>query len=108
LLLITACRAQDKPNILFILADDLGWSDLGCYGSPWRNTPALDKLAAEGVRLTGTCVAQPICSASRAALMTGRAPARLHLTDFIPGRRIMPSQRMLRPDMNQNLPLEEE
>ena len=107
-LLCLACRAQDKPNILFILADDLGWSDVGCYGSPWKNTPALDKLAAEGVRFTGACVAQPICSASRAALMTGRAPARLHLTDFIPGRRVMPSQRMLIPLMRQELPLEEE
>jgi arylsulfatase A len=102
------CRAQDRPNILLILADDLGWSDLGCYGSSLKNTPALDRLAAEGVRFTQAYAAQPICSPSRAAIMTGRAPARLHLTDFIPGRRVMPSQRMLRPDMNQNLPLEEE
>lgn len=108
LLFITACPAQDKPNILLILADDLGWADLGCYGSPWKNTPALDKLASEGVRFTHALSAQPICSPARAALMTGRSPARLHLTDFIPGRRIMPSQRMLIPLMRQELPLEEE
>jgi len=103
-----SCRAQEKPNILLILVDDLGWADLGCYGSPYKNTPALDKLAAEGVRFTNGCTAQPICSPARAALMTGRAPARLHLTDFIPGRRVMPSQRMLKPEMKQELPLEEE
>jgi len=108
LLFCLHATAQDQPNILLILADDLGWSDLGCYGSPLKNTPALDKLASNGVRFTNACTAQPICSPARAALMTGRSPARLHLTDFIPGRRIMPSQRMLRPDMNQQLPLEEE
>ena len=108
LLLSLPCPAQDKPNILLILADDLGWSDPGCYGSPLKNTPALDKLAAEGVRFTTACTAQPICSPARAALMTGRSPARLHLTDFIPGRRVMPSQRMLKPEMKQELPLEEE
>ena len=108
LLLSLSCPAQDKPNILLILADDLGWSDLGCYGSPWKNTPALDKLASEGVRFSHAYTAQPICSPARAALMTGRSPARLHLTDFIPGRRILPSQRMLVPVMRQELPLEEE
>lgn len=99
--------AEDRPNILLILADDLGWSDLGCYGSPLKNTPALDKLASEGIRFSNACSAQPICSPARAALMTGRSPARLHLTDFIPGRRVMPSQRMLKPEMKQELPLEE-
>jgi len=108
LLCAAVSPAQDKPNILLILADDLGWADLGCYGSPWQNTPALDKLAAEGVRFTHATSAQPICSPARAALLTGRAPARLHLTDFIPGRRVMPSQRMLKPEMKQQLPLEEE
>ncbi len=108
LVLCLHCAAGDRPNIVLILADDLGWTDLGCYGSPLKNTPALDRLAAEGMRFTQACAAQPICSPSRAAIMTGRAPARLHLTDFIPGRRVMPSQRMLRPEMNQNLPLEEE
>ncbi|HWB02336.1 MAG TPA: sulfatase-like hydrolase/transferase [Verrucomicrobiales bacterium] len=108
LLICGSLAAQEKPNILLILADDLGWSDLGCYGSSCKNTPALDRLASEGIRFTQACAAQPICSPSRAAIMTGRAPARLHFTDFIPGRRVMPSQRMLRPDMNQQLPLEEE
>lgn len=102
------CLAQDRPNIVVILTDDLGWADLGCYGSPLKNTPALDKLAAEGVRFSTACSAQPVCSPARAALLTGRSPARLHLTDFLHGRRIMPSQRMLRPDTLRQLPLEEE
>lgn len=96
--------ATRPPNVVLILADDLGWSDLGCYGSPWKNTPRLDQLAAEGMRFTQAYAAQPICSANRAALLTGRAPARLHLTDFIPGRPILPSQKLLRPQMNLELP----
>lgn len=108
LLLCGPVLAQDRPNIVLILADDLGWSDLGCYGSTLKNTPALDRLAAEGIRFTNACSAQPICSPARASLMTGRSPARLHLTDFLPGRRVMPSQRLLRPEISQQLPLAEE
>src|SRR5688500_20386744 len=73
LLLLILCAplvAQDRPNIVLILADDLGWPDLGCYGSPLKNTPALDRLASEGVRFTNACTAQPICSPARAALLT--------------------------------------
>src|SRR5437870_13403662 len=70
----------DQPNIVLILADDLGVNDLGCYGRKDHNTPNLDKLATEGMRFTSFICAQPICSPSRAALLTGKAPARLHLT----------------------------
>ncbi len=104
----SACAAAAPPNIVFILTDDLGWSDLGCYGSSWKNTPHLDKLAAEGIRFTQAYAAQPICSANRAALMTGRTPARLNLTDFIPGRPVLPTQKMIRPQIALNLPLEEQ
>ncbi len=100
--------AATPPNIVLILADDLGWADLGCYGSRAHRTPQLDRLAADGVRFTDAYCAQPICSPSRAALLTGKAPARLHLTDFIPGRRLMASQKLRRPDMLQELPLEEQ
>ncbi len=68
---------RPRPNILFILADDLGWRDLRCYGSPWHDTPHLDRLAREGMRFTNGYAAAPICSASRVALLTGRSPARL-------------------------------
>jgi arylsulfatase A len=99
--------AQARPNIVFILADDLGVNDLGVYGRKDHRTPHLDRLAAEGLRFTSAYVASPICSPSRAAIMTGRSPARLHLTTFIPGRADAPSQRLLHPPMRQQLALEE-
>jgi len=68
--------ASDRPNIIFILADDLGWGDLGCYGHPFLKTPYLDTMARDGVRFTQFYVASPICSASRAGFMTGNFPAR--------------------------------
>lgn len=95
------------PNVVFILADDLGISDLGCYGRKEHRTPHLDRLAAEGVRFTAAYCAQPICSPSRAAILTGKAPARLHLTTYLPGRADAPSQKLLHPKMRQELPLEE-
>jgi arylsulfatase A len=95
------------PNIVFVLADDLGINDLGVYGRTDHRTPNLDKLAAAGLRFTTAYVAASICSPSRAAIMTGRAPARLHLTTFIPGRPDASSQRLLHPPMRQQLPLEE-
>src|SRR3954462_9006547 len=81
-----------KPNVVVILADDLGWADLGCYGSKFHKTPALDKLAKEGVRFTDAYAACPVCSPTRAALLTGRAPARIGLTDWLPGRKDFPDQ----------------
>jgi arylsulfatase A-like enzyme len=99
---------SSPPNIVFILADDLGVNDLGVYGRTDHRTPHLDRLASQGLRFTTAYVASPICSPSRAALMTGRAPARLHLTTFIPGRPDAPSQRLLHPPMRQQLPLEEQ
>jgi arylsulfatase A len=100
--------AQSRPpNIVFILADDLGVNDLGVYGRKEHRTPNLDRLAAEGLRFTTAYVASPICSPSRAAILTGRAPARLHLTTYIPGRADAPSQKLLHPPMRQQLPLAE-
>ncbi len=103
-------RAQARkgpPNIVFILADDLGVHDLGCYGRQEHHTPNLDRLAQQGIRFTTAYCAQPICSPTRAAIMTGKTPARLHLTTYLPGRANAPSQRLLHPDINQQLPLEE-
>ncbi|MBC9797172.1 sulfatase [Sinomicrobium sp. FJxs] len=77
--------AQRKINIVVIYADDLGWTDLSCYGSDLYETPAIDKLAREGVKLTDAYAACTVCSPSRAALMTGKYPARLRITDWIEG-----------------------
>lgn len=104
-----ATIAADRPNILFILADDLGWSDLGAYGSDLFETPHLDRMAAQGVRFTQAYAAAPICSASRAAILTGKTPARLgfeFVTKNAPG--IQPVDAPLRaPPFTLNLPLEE-
>ncbi len=97
-----------KPNIVLILADDLGCNDLHCYGRADHRTPKLDALAAGGMRFTTAYTAQPICSPSRAALMTGKSPARLHLTNFLAGRADAPSQKLLQPVIEGQLPLEEQ
>ena len=96
-----------KPNILFILADDLGINDLGCYGRKDQHTPNLNRMATEGMRFTSFYCAQPICSPSRAAILTGKTPARLHLTTYLPGRPDTAAQRLLHPKIRQQLPLEE-
>ena len=72
--------AATRPNIVFILADDLGWRDVGCYGSTFHETPNIDRLAAQGVRLTDAYAASPICSPTRASILTGLHPARLGIT----------------------------
>src|SRR5689334_11664213 len=99
--------AVDQPNIVLILGDDLGVNDLGCYGRKDQHTPNLDRLAEQGMRFTCAYTAQPICSPSRAALMTGKHPARLHLTNFLPGRADAPTQKLLQPRIEGQLPLEE-
>jgi arylsulfatase A-like enzyme len=95
------------PNIVFILADDLGWRDLGCYGSSFYETPHLDRLAAQGMRFTQAYAACHVCSPTRASILTGKYPARLHLTDWLPGRPDRPDQKLNRPVILQQLPLEE-
>src|SRR6201999_1133729 len=74
-----------KLNVVLILADDLGWKDLGCYGSPFYETPNLDRLASEGMRFTQAYAAGSVCSPTRASIMTGKYPARVHITDWIGG-----------------------
>jgi arylsulfatase A-like enzyme len=78
--------AAARPNIVFFFADDLGWTGLRCFGSDLYETPNLDRLAAEGMKFTDAYSACTVCSPSRAAVMTGKYPARLHLTDFIAGQ----------------------
>ena len=94
-----------RPNIIVILSDDLGWADLSCYGSTFYESPHLDNLAAQGMRFTQAYSSSPYCSPSRAAIMTGRYPARLKLTDYIPGNG--KSGKFLPAEMKMELPLEE-
>jgi arylsulfatase A-like enzyme len=95
LLIVSICvpslavlQAAEKTNVILILADDMGAHDLGCTGSTFYETPRLDQLASEGMQFTQAYAACPVCSPTRAALMTGRWPARVGITDWIPGNRI--------------------
>lgn len=111
LILITgnvSLQASDAPppNIVFILADDLGINDLHCYGRAEHHTPNLDQLAKEGMRFTNAYAAQSVCSPTRASILTGFTPARLNITTFLPGRSNAPSQMVLHPVINNTLPLE--
>ena len=98
--------SKPKPNFLFILADDMGWSQLGCYGSNYYETPNIDRLANQGMRFTDAYAACPVCSPTRASILTGRYPARLHLTDFIAGGNY-PYEKLKQPKWQKYLPLEE-
>ncbi|MCC6271195.1 MAG: sulfatase-like hydrolase/transferase, partial [Microbacteriaceae bacterium] len=75
-----------RPNIVFLLADDLGWTNLRCFGSDFYETPHLDCFAQSGMKFTNAYSACTVCSPTRASIMTGMYPARLHLTDFIAGQ----------------------
>jgi len=104
---LVAAEVPRPPNIVFILTDDLGINDLACYGRSEHRTPHLDRLAGEGLRFTSAYCASPICSPSRAAILTGKHPARLHLTTYLPGRVDCAAQKLLQPVVPQQLALEE-
>ncbi|MBN1126055.1 MAG: sulfatase [Sedimentisphaerales bacterium] len=82
------CKASEKrkPNVILILVDDMGWTDAACYGSQYYLTPNIDRLCREGIKFTDAYAASAVCSPTRAALMTGRYPARLGITDWIISR----------------------
>jgi len=106
-LAMAGAKPATPPNILLILIDDMGWADGGCFGSRYYRTPNLDRLAAGGMRFRQAYAACAVCSPTRAAIMTGKYPARLHLTDWIPGERAPANSRFRLPDWQQHLPLEE-
>lgn len=112
-LLLNACsREQLPPNILLIVVDDLGYSDLHCYGNQLVDTPHIDQLAAEGIRFTSAYASCTVCSPTRASLMTGRNPVTVDITDWIPGQQESqggprPGEKFLVPRFNQHLLLEE-
>lgn len=74
-----AAQQTDKPNIIFILCDDMGYGDLGCYGQPYISTPNLDNMAAEGMRFTQAYAGSPVSAPSRATLMTGQHTGHTHV-----------------------------
>jgi uncharacterized sulfatase len=85
-MLCTVCSPRSqKPNIVFILIDDLGWADIGCYGNERHQTPNIDRLANQGMRFTDAYAAAPVCSPTRASIHSGQYPAHVGIIDFIPG-----------------------
>ncbi|PQO44630.1 sulfatase-like hydrolase/transferase [Blastopirellula marina] len=85
----SAFAKDDRPNLMVILCDDLGYGDLGCYGNKTIQTPNLNALAKQGMRLTACYSSAPVCSSSRAGLMTGRTPSRIGVYDWIPAGNVM-------------------
>jgi arylsulfatase A-like enzyme len=104
---LSAERTSERPNIVFILIDDMGWADGSCFGSKFYRTPNIDRLAFGGMRFTQAYAACAVCSPTRAAIMTGKYPARLHITDWIPGEPTPKDSRFRVPAWQQHLPLEE-
>ena len=103
-LLVSPVQARDtrQPNVVFFLVDDLGSGELNCYASKFHETPHIDALAAKGMRFTQAYSGSTLCSPSRAALLTGRSPARLHLTDWIPGQKQI-NRKTVTPDWQTHL-----
>lgn len=107
LILPLVCQAA-SPNIVVIMADDLGWRDLHGYGNERVDTPHLDQLAKEGMKFTDAYAAAPVCSPTRAAMMTGQSPARLHLTNHAPGHPdgfALPGSNLHEAEWTRHLPL---
>ena len=112
-LLIVSCKTADKntskvskPNVVFILVDDLGWTDLGSYGSDLYQSPNIDRLANEGVSFTNSYSSCTVCSPTRASIVTGKYPARNNITDWIEGHKY-PWAKLNVPDWTMYLPTEE-
>ncbi len=101
-----AAGLAGTPNLILIVADDLGAHDLGCDGSTFHRTPNLDAMARRGLRFSQAYAAAPVCSPTRVALLTGQTPARSGLTEWLPGRPDSPDHPLLRPELPLQLPLE--
>ena len=99
------CAEAPPPNVIVVLVDDMGWRDLSCQGSPYFETPNIDRLAASGMRFTHGYSACTVCSPTRAAMLTGQYPARLHITDWIAGHD-RPFAKLKPPAWQKFLPLE--
>lgn len=102
-------EGKEPKNFVFFLVDDLGWADIGCFGSTFYETPNIDALRESGMKFSNAYAACPVCSPTRASIMTGRHPVRLNITDWIPGARAAPESnpRFLHVEDRSNLSLEE-
>ena len=112
LFLTTACPAgaaeSAQPNFVFFLVDDLGWADVGCFGSKFYETPNIDALCSSGMKFTNGYASCPVCSPTRGSIMTGRHPVRIDITDWIPGSSSNGSAtKMKTPQDRTNLALDE-
>jgi len=98
-----------RPNVVLLVADDLGWSDVGCMGNRFIDTPNIDRLASDGMLFTNAYAPAPICSATRAAILTGKSPARLHFEFVSKDKSSKPLQgtKLIQPPFTEDLPLEE-
>lgn len=107
--LLTSAAEEEPANFVFFLVDDLGWADVGCFGSTFHETLHIDALAESGMRLTNAYAAASICSPTRASILTGRHPVRVNITDWIPGQDIAKTstQKFLHVEDRNELALEE-
>jgi arylsulfatase A len=104
-LLALSVHAAKRPNVVLILADDLGWAGLSCYGNDLHQTPHLDKLAKQGMRFTDAYAASPVCTPTRVAILTGKHPARLHMTIWRESALNRGNRKLLQPVCVDSLPL---
>lgn len=105
---IATGASSQKPNVIFILVDDMGYGDLGCYGNTFHETPNIDRLAQEGMKFTNAYAAAPNCSPTRASVLTGQWPARVGITQYLPGNKNterMQRKRLIQPDLPPGLAL---
>ncbi len=102
-LLLSICvEAAAKPNIVFLLIDDMGWPDVACFGHEFHETPVIDQLARDGMKFTNFYAATPVCSSTRSTIQTGQYSARTGVTDFIPGH-WRPFEKLVVPAIDHNL-----
>lgn len=104
--LVPGATGEERPNVIFLLLDDMGYADIGAYGNTYHRTPNIDRLAREGMRFTDAYAAAPNCSPTRASILTGRWPARTRVTQYLPGN-VLPHARLLQAELPLGLPLEE-
>ena len=104
---VAPAQTGSKPNFIFFLVDDLGWADVGAFGSRYHRTPNIDALASRGMKFTQGYAACPVCSPTRASIQTGKYPARLGVTNWLPGLHQLPYSKLIAPKSRQELPLKE-
>ena len=94
--------SASRPNLVFILVDDMGWPDLGCFGNTFNESPHIDRLCREGMRFTDFYAATPVCSSTRSTIQSGQYSTRTGITNFVPGH-FRPFERLIEPPINHNL-----